>query len=164
MKRKPSTFIGNGCGKLAKMMYSGFGEYLKKLNEIEGKSKEIAKTAVYDGADIVTDQIRTNIDTINNIHGYQKQDLKDSLGIAPMVIEIGGGINTKVGWDGYGSVPTEKYPKGLPNQLLARSVESGTSFRSKTPFVRRAVNKTKKPAIQAMQDRIDEEMKKIMEE
>ena len=52
------------------------------------------------------------------------------MGISPIKHD-GDYINAKVGFDGYGSIPTKKYPKGVPNQLVARSVNSGTSFLKK---------------------------------
>lgn len=164
MKRKPGTYIGNGCGKLAKITFKNGEEYALRLSRLGEQSKGIAKRAIYDAANIVANEIRANIDTIQRVHRYQKADLKKSLGITPMDKSGDGYWNAKIGFDGYGSVPTKKYPKGIPNQLLARSIESGTSFRDKTPFVRRAVAKTKNIALQKMRDRIDEDIKKIMEE
>lgn len=145
-------------------MFKRGDEYALKLGRLGEQSGQIAKRAIYDAADIVADQIRANIDTIQKVHNYQKEDLKKSLGITPMDKDGNGYWNAKIGFDGYGSVPTKKYPKGLPNRLLARAIESGTSFRIKTPFVRRAVTKTKSLALQKMRDRIDEDIKKIMEE
>ena len=40
-------------------------------------------------------------------------------------------------------------------------MESGSSKQKKRPFVRPAVNKTKKRAIEEMQKRLNEELKKI---
>ena len=67
-----------------------------------------------------------------------------------------GYINVKLGFDGYNSVKTKKYPKGQPNALIARVTESGSSYRTKTPFIRPAVRATKKAAEQAGQAKIDE--------
>lgn len=154
----------NGCGVLARIMFKDGHEYALKLSRLEAQSERVAKEAIYEGAKIVADKIRENIDTIHNIHRYQKEDLKESFGITPILLDKKGIWNTHIGFDGYGSHPTKAYPKGLPNQLLARAVESGTSFRSATPFVRRAVNATKKPAADKMKEVIDTETKKIMKE
>ena len=77
--------------------------------------------------------------------------------------ESGDCVNTKAGFDGYGSVKTKKYPKGVPNSMLMRSVESGTSFREKHPTVRPAVNKTRKQAQKIMEEEIDRQIRQRME-
>ena len=127
-------------------------------------SEETAKKAVYAGAKVVADKIRQNLNALNVTPELQKQDLIDSFGIAPFDTDEKGVVNTKAGFDGYGSRPTKKYPKGLPNQLLARAIESGTSFRKKQPFVRPAVNAAKKQAIKEMERVVNEEVKKALKE
>ena len=57
---------------------------------------------------------------------------------------------------------TKKYPKGQPNVLLARSIESGSSIAKKRPFVAPAVRKTKKAAEETMAKIIDEESAKTL--
>lgn len=153
----------NGCGSMANIVFKSSDEYALRLSRLGKNGKDIAKKAIYKGAGMMTDKIRDNIDTIQSVHDYQKQDLKDSLGITSIEQDNKGIWNAKIGFDGYGSVPTKKYPKGLPNQLLARAVESGTSFRQKTPFVRRAVTSTRRKVMKIMQGEIDKETEKIME-
>ena len=85
----------------------------------------------------------------------QWKDLAEGLGIAKPDVDHQGNTNTKVGFKGYGSHPTKKYPKGVPNALLARAVESGSSVRKKTPFVRPGTNKARSKAI----DEMDKELK-----
>jgi len=59
--------------------------------------------------------------------------------------------NTKIGFDGYDR-------KGVPNALKARAMESGTSTQPKRPFVRPAVNRVKKKAIEEMGKTLDIEL------
>ena len=82
------------------------------------------------------------------------------MGLAPIQEKELGYINTKLGFDGYGSVPTKSHPNGIPNTLLMRSIESGTSFRKKNAVVRRSVNQAKASAVKAMADTIDDELRK----
>ena len=139
-------------------------------------STEIAKDVVMAGAQPVADEIRKGLESLPvdelkqleagdkfNVTPYgELKDLYDSLGIAPPDVDSQGNVNTKVGFDGYGSYPTKKYPKGLPNKLLARSIESGSSVRKKKPFVRQAVNRSKKKAKEEMGKKCDEKIKLIM--
>ena len=149
-------------------------EYIAKLNKLGNNADTISKKAIYNATSIVADEIKGHIkkipldngygtesDKIRGISNKQKADLIDGFGITPIKFDEYGGINAKIGFDGYGSITTNKYPQGVPNQLLARSVESGTSFREKTPFVRPAVNKTRKKAVETMDRTIEEEIKKM---
>lgn len=157
---------------MAKFQVQGLDEYAKKLQTLGDKADAVAKMAVYDGAAVVAGAIRAGIlslptdnrygtpdKPVNGISNKQKADLINGFGLAPMKIESGY-INTKAGFHGYGSTPTKKYPNGVPNQLLAASVEGGTSFRKKSPFIRTAVNSSKQAAVAAMGKRVENEMRK----
>lgn len=170
----------NGRGSwfiLAKMTIRGFDELELKLSQLGKMSTEIAKDVVMAGAQPVADEIRKGlnslpVDELKQLKSGEKfnvspqgelKDLADSLGIAPPDIDHAGNVNTKVGFHGYGSYPSKKYPQGLPNKLLARSIESGSSVRQKRPFVRTAVNRAKPTALKEMAKKCDEEIKLIME-
>ena len=127
---------------------------------------------MYAMADVVANAIRSNIQSLpentteeDNIKAYKSGEKsrltekeKDGLlGITPMKNEMGF-VNVKLGFDGYNSVKTNKYPNGQPNTLIARITESGSPYRDKTPFVRTAIAKTKEPAIQAAQIVIDKKL------
>lgn len=162
---------------MAKMAIRGTDELELKLSKLGKMSTKIAKNVVMAGAQPVADEIRRGLESLQvdglkqlkngekfNVSPYGEiKDLKNSLGIAPSDIDGGGNVNTKVGFDGYGSYPTKKYPKGVPNKLIARSIESGSSVRQKKPFVRTAVNRSKKKSLDEMQKKCDEEIEIIME-
>ena len=63
-----------------------------------------------------------------------------------------GVYDVKMGFGGYNSVRTAKYPQGQPNALIARALESGTSFRSKNPFLSRAFNRAKNYSEETMKE------------
>ena len=46
--------------------------------------------------------------------------------------------------------------------MIARVVESGSPYMDKMPFIRPALNKSRRPAMQAMQQVIDKKMEEIM--
>lgn len=159
---------------MARIEIRGFDELELQLSKLA--DPELAKDVVMAGAQPVADEIRKSIEALPEdkfhrlkkgevfigVPRQQKQDLLDSLGIAPPDVDYDGNTNTKIGFDGYGKIPTKKYPKGVPNQLLARAVESGSSVRKKTPFIRKAVNKSKKLAEAEMQKKLDEKIEIIM--
>lgn len=131
--------------------------------------------AVVAGAAIIADQIKVNLEALpeedfrklgegETFHGLpagQKKDLVDSFGLTPIAKDKNGFIHTKAGFDGYGSFPTNTYPEGVPNQLLARSVESGSTVRQKMPFVEPAVNVKRREAVETMNDVLEDEFKTI---
>lgn len=162
---------------MAKMTIKAFDDFEIALSKLGKAGVGIAKKAVYAGAKVIADEVRQELeslpeDTFRHLHGEDqfsgppsddKQDLLDALGIADIDVDSKGNVNTRVGFDGYSNRHTSKqYPGGVPIHLLARSVESGSSVRKKTPFVRKAVNGVKQKAISEMESVIEEEINKIM--
>lgn len=95
-------------------------------------------------------------DIFHSLSNAQLSDLLRSFGLTPVDRDRRGFVHTKAGFDGYGSFPTKSYPKGVPNQLLARAVESGSSVRAKTPFVL--------PALKSMRKEAEAEMDRVIRE
>lgn len=141
---------------MAKMTIKGTDQLELQLSKLGNMSTKIAKDVVMAGAQPVADEIRKGLES--NLAGskYSKGDLLDSLGIAPPGVDNQGNVNTKIGFDGYDS-------NGVANQLKARVMESGSSKQKKKPFVRPAVNRSKKRVEEAMQKKFDEEIKLIIE-
>lgn len=163
---------------MAKFEVQGLDEYVKKLSHFKKDYTQTLKNAVYVGADIVADAMKSELkklpieegkrgmppyaaegEKLRGVSRKQKADLINGMGLAKMREEHGY-INTKLGWAGYGSIKTKKYPKGVPNQMLMRSIENGTSFRERNPIVRRTLKKIEKQAVAAMGDSIDEQIRK----
>ncbi len=154
----------------SKMTVVAGEEFMLKLSLLAEGSREIAEKALYEGAGIVADQIRKNLEAnLNDPTSVAKSgvaifkkmgqepsgDLLDSLGITPMELDNNGYLNVKIGFDG-------RDHKGVPNQMKARVMESGSSTIAPRPFVRPAVKATKKMAEETMNRVIEEEIDKIM--
>lgn len=162
---------------MARISFKGFEDYAEALAKLEftAQGGEMLEKAAKAGGAPVADEIRRRLrnlpedeyrrlnpgEVFTGIPDGQKQDLLDSLGVTPPQRDRKGFVNVKVGFDGYGSYPTKAYPDGLPNQLLARAVESGSSVRKKTPFVRPAVQATRKESVDEMDKAIRQELEKI---
>lgn len=159
---------------MAKITFPGLTDYELMLSKLEGSTDEMIGKAVYAGAGIVADAIKDSIKALPIVRGYgtesdplpggvtapQKAGLIDGLGIAPMQNDMGY-LNVKIGFDGYNATETEQYPFGQPNQLVARGVESGTSWKQKKPFIRPAINASKSRAEAEMARILDQEIEKI---
>lgn len=158
---------------MAYITFKGLEEYEFKISKLAKQSKSLCKQAIYPAAGYMTDRIKEAVkalpieegknglppfappgEKLSGISTKQRDDLVDSLGIAKME-EKEGYIYAKTGWDGYGSVKTKSWPKGIPNILLARSIESGTRFRVKKPFVRQTVNAHRRQTIKIMSQKVD---------
>ena len=159
---------------MAVMKIMGVSEYMKALQNMERSAEGALKKAVYEGAKVVVEAAANGVNLIpvvsgkagfgtpekpvQGIHRKQKQGLEESLGISKIRNEQGF-VNAKIGFSGYNDFTTDKYPQGQPNVLIARAVESGTTFRKKFPFMRPAVNRSKTQAIYSMDKQIAEDLK-----
>ena len=161
---------------MAKITFRGLEQYELRISQLGKETERIAGEAIYEGAGVVADAIKANIQALPVVNGYgtasnplpggvtavQKAGLIDGFGISSMQNE-GGYLNVKLGFDGYNRTKTEQYPQGQPNQLVARGVESGTSWKQAHPFVKNAVSKSRKNAEKVMAEKLDEEIEKIMD-
>lgn len=153
---------------------SGIKEYTKQLTQLHDLSRETIGVTVYEGTRIVKDAILSEIqalpvaqkyakngEKLNTITSVQKKGLLDGFGVARMR-DDSGYYNTKIGFEGYNGQKTSKWPQGVPNSVIARSLVTGTSFRQKNDFIGRAVRRTKAQAEEAMKKKLETEISKIM--
>lgn len=160
---------------MARFEFSGIDNYISQLNKLQQSTKDgvVGKT-VYAGAEVVADSVRRAIQAlpvgdgrardgglIDTVTLPQKAGLLDGFGISRMK-DDNGFVNVKLGFAGYNATRTKRYPRGQPNALIARSVNSGTTFRKKTKFVDKAVNSARKSAEMAMDAACSREIEKIM--
>lgn len=150
----------------------GLDQYISLLGNLEFKAPAVIGRSIYEGAKIVADQIHANIVALptaesksdripRNPTQAEKDGILQGLGIAKKIND-NGFINVKIGVDGYNTDVTTKYPKGKPNAMIARSIESGSSVMKRNRFISRAVNQTRRAAEAAMQKTVDEEIQRIM--
>lgn len=166
--------LGGVC-LMATFQFKGLDAYIKQLSALNAGDKgDIIGKTVYAGAAVVADAVRKSIEAlpvgpgtakdgglIDTVTPTQKRGLLDGFGISH-IQDDDGFVNVKLGFDGYNGTRTKNYPKGQPNVLIARAVNSGTIFRKKTRFVDKAVSSSKKPAEKAMDETCNREIEKIM--
>lgn len=161
---------------MARLHFSGLESYETMLSRLalSEEIKSLCGGVIYEGAKIVADAVRSEMEQIptfegmkhgseanklNGITRRQKEGLEDGFGIAEMRC-ADGGYDVKLGFEGYNKVYTRKRPYGQSNAMIARSVNSGTSFRVKNPFMDRAVRKVRKQAEEAMVKKAEIEFEK----
>lgn len=160
---------------MATLEFKGLDEYVKQLNDIRANTEEICGAAIYKGADVVADAVKAAIvsmptdnrpyvkdgDMKTGPSARQKTGLINSFGIAPMRTD-GTMLNVKLGFDGYNDIKTDNWPNGQPNSMIARSIESGTSFLKANHFMSKAVNGSKGACEQTMKNTFDAYLTELM--
>ena len=137
---------------MARMTFMAGDDYALKLSQLATGSDKIAKKAIFEGSDIIADKIKSNLEGV--LSSEATGELVASFGVTPIEKDAAGNWNAKIGFDGYDS-------HGVPNQIKARVLESGSSVQKKRPFVRPAVNATRKQVIEKMGQVIEEEINKL---
>ena len=155
---------------MAKIEFVGIDEYLEKLNKIGDKTTGLCKRALYDGAAVLADAVRSEVQALpvtdrntepQQVLGYERDGLLAGLGIAKMKDDVGV-VSTRVDFDGYNRLKSKTYPNGHPNSMIARAINSGTSKRPKNPFMNRATRAARAKAEAAMAARMDADIEEIM--
>ena len=152
-----------------KIHTSGMDSLLAELEAL-ADIEPIAQQALYKGADIMADEMHKQIQKLKTTkenyrsdrrycYPKEKELLLDEMGYTPVSF-WGEKYNVKIGFDGYGYA-TPKYPGGIPTQLLANTINRGTSFMIPQPFITRTQGYARKNAIQAIIDYFEETIEKL---
>lgn len=164
-------------------------QFIKALEDFTNATDDMLRWTVYPGAKLTADKIRKAIEDLPEIKQtpretkssggvkrprksgkssgkkpkgatkVEREGMLEGLGVAGMRYD-GDFLNAKIGMDGYNKHITTKWPKGHPNAMVARSIESGTSFRQKCPFVAPTVRQYKLAAEQEMAKEFDRQVEK----
>lgn len=154
---------------MATFQFEGVDNLIAQYQTLFDNARECIGKAIYEGADVVADAVKAEIKALPVSNQYnsgvvnstQKKGLIDSFGIAGLRND-NGFLNVKLGFDGYNNYKTKKYPNGQPNSLIARSINSGSSYRKKNPFVDRATKATKSKCESTMEEQLNSEIQKLI--
>lgn len=157
----------------------GLTEFIDKLDALEKNAQKLMKEALYDGADLLANEIKKGLEALpvyqtkngkpvwgtperklRGVTQTQKDDIIRSFGISHHIAKDGN-VYAYIGINGRGY--TEGYWRGtneVPIAVLLRTLESGNSFTEKIPTIRPAINRAKKPALSAMQKSFEGAIKK----
>lgn len=171
--------MSNGIGawlQMANFTAQNMDLYLRQLRVYADDITPVLNHAVYEGAkviaDAVTDEIRNIYEVAENEHGSennilygitaaQKEGLLEGFGISHLKIEDNDLRFVKLGFVGYNSTKTKKYPNGQPNALIARSLISGTSFRAKNNFMNKALKNAQAAAQSAIVNTVQDSIENL---
>lgn len=129
-----------------------FSEYLDKIS---GMTDEIAKKAMYEGARVYADGMKSELKGV--LIDKNATQLVNAFGITPFKQNANFDYTTHLGFDGY---QTLKNGKRVAFQLIARAINSGAFKDGKqiikaTHFAENAVRKNRTAAKKAMVDTVE---------
>ena len=167
--------VGKG-NLMAKFQFEGVDKLIDQYKKLEGDSEKMIGKAIYNGAGVVMKACVAAVEGISTDNRFgtpenqtsgpssiQKIGLQKAIGISKMR-DDNGFRNVKIGFDGYNSVKTKRWPQGQPNMMVARAVESGTSWMQKQPFMRKAEQSSRSACEKVMSETVDAEIKRIIGE
>lgn len=132
-------------------------ETLKKLNRLGTEYDGIVQKMLVDGIEPLQKQIETNLADVigrgNKTRSRSKGNLIKSVKVTKAYQVASGDWHIKVGIYGYDA-------DGVPNALKAMVLEHGRSDMPAKPWLKPAINVTKKDVLKAMSDRLDKEINK----
>ena len=167
--------VGKG-NLMAKFQFEGVDKLIAQYNRLADDTDEMIGKAIYNGAGVVMKACVAAVEGIGTDNRFgtpenptsgpstiQKIGLRKAIGITKMR-DDNGFKNVKIGFDGYNSVKTKTWPQGQPNMMVARAVESGTSWMQKQPFMRKAEQSSRSACEKVMSETVDREIQRIMGE
>lgn len=157
------------------MELTGWDEAISKLDRLARLSKKEIGPVLFEGGAVLADAVRAQIDALpvddssagrdgdrKGIRTIQKIGLQNGFGISRMRAKDGGNVyDILLGFHGYNGLRSNSYPGGQPNKMIARSLESGTSFMPADPFVSRALSKASGAAEDAMRTKLLDTVEEI---
>lgn len=149
---------------------SELSDMVSHLKLSDSAIEEILKS----GGGVVTDAVRKSAESIpvrndrhysetdkaTGISTYLKNSILLNLGLAKMQ-KKNGFYDVKIGFkNGYSKMTTKRWTNGIPIQMIVRSLEKGTSWMNKYPFVNKAFKSSQKDCVQAMQNELIRQVEK----
>lgn len=127
-------------------------DLLKKLSRLGSKMDDVSETVLETGGEIVLDKVRNNLQGV--LSGESTGELLASLGLSKVLLGRDGNHNIKVGF-------AEPRSDGKSNAMIANIIEYGKHGQPARPFLKPAKSQSKKACIDAMTQKLEEEIKKL---
>ena len=150
----------------------GMDELLRKMDKLPGTAEKVAAEALYEGAGVMADAVSRSVDSImtepfkyakggkkRKASPEEKAILKAAKKGIAKFRKNGLSVQTSIGMQNAGYAQLGKKTKPIP--LIANSINSGTSFMQKQPFLRRAFSQHKAAATAAIENGIKKREKEL---
>ncbi|SHO43580.1 HK97 gp10 family phage protein [Anaerocolumna xylanovorans] len=133
-------------------------DFLLKVSRLNDKTDEIIPRVLEVGGEIVLDKVKSNLNSaVGRDTKYPSRstgELAAALGVSPALQDRDGNYNVKVGF-------SEPRRDGSSNAKIANIIEYGKSGQPAKPFLKPAKSTSRKPCIEAMKAKLDEEVNRI---
>ncbi len=144
-------------------------DFLLKLSKLGEKTDEIVESCLEAGSEVVLSKVRSNLSSV--IGGGTKYpsestgELEASLGVTPVKVDNKGVHNVKIGFNEprrrqYAAKGKRSYYT-ITNAMIANVIEHGKHGQPPKPFLKPARTSSRKPAIEAMKRKLEEEIGKL---
>jgi len=144
-------------------------DFLLKLSKLGEKTDEIVESCLEAGSEVVLSKVRSNLSSV--IGGGTKYpsestgELEASLGVTPAKVDKKGVHNVKIGFNEprrrqYAAKGKRSYYT-ITNAMIANVIEHGKHGQPPKPFLKPARTSSRKPAIEAMKRKLEEEIGKL---
>ena len=142
-----------------KIQVTGLAELNRKMGKLPENAAKVAAEALYEGAGVVADKVSSAVQGIATepfkyaARGKKRKAIVAGAkhGVAKFR-KTGVSVQTSVGYQNAGYASLNGKTKPVP--LIANSINSGTSFMQKQPFMRKAFSQSKGPATAAIENGI----------
>lgn len=143
---------------MAKSSFKMPDDFLLKVSKLSEKTDEIIPKVLEAGGEVVKAKVKSNLQTVigNNtkLPSRSSGELVKALGVSPAGINRDGDYDVKVGFD-------EPRSDGETNAKIANIIEYGKSGQPAKPFLKPAKTASRKACIEAMKNKLDEEISKL---
>lgn len=133
-------------------------EFLLKMSRLGSNFDTVAESVLEAGGDVVLQKTRATLSSVvgtgTKYESRSTGELESALGLASARIDKNGNHNVKVGF-------AEPHSGGVSNAMLANIIEYGKHGQPAKPFLKPAKSASRKECISAMQQKFEEEVKKI---
>lgn len=133
-------------------------DFLLKVSRLNDKTDEIIPRVLKAGGEVVLDKVKSNLNSaVGRDTKYPSRstgELSAALGVSPALQDRDGNYNVKIGF-------SEPRRDGSSNAKIANIIEYGKSGQPAKPFLKPAKSTSKKPCIEAMKAKLEEEVNRI---
>jgi HK97 gp10 family phage protein len=133
-------------------------DFLLKVSRLNDKTDEIIPRVLEAGGEVVLDKVKSNLNSaVGRDTKYPSRstgELAAALGVSPALQDRDGNYNVKVGF-------SEPRRDGSSNAKIANIIEYGKSGQPAKPFLKPAKSTSRKPCIEAMKAKLEEEVNRI---
>jgi HK97 gp10 family phage protein len=144
-------------------------DFLLKLSKLGDKTDEIVESCLEAGSEVVLAKVRSNLSSVigsgTEYPSESTGELEASLGVTPVKVDNKGVHNVKIGFNEprrrqYAAKGKRSYYT-ITNAMIANVIEHGKHGQPPKPFLKPARTSSRKPAIEAMKQKLDEEIGKL---